>query len=134
MDLKFYNLIVALKIERLCVADVLKERHRSGNTFSSAQSTVPSGICDIVGHIAKHHNRVFVETHENSVPWYTHKRSTNSYGEAFRINVESSDPNYNFSHIGEDEQAFVFEAQYGIWLSLMDRITAYQNSPAATKQ
>ncbi|MFG6373924.1 MAG: DUF3991 and toprim domain-containing protein [Oscillospiraceae bacterium] len=59
---------------------------------------------------AKYHNCVFVGTDENGVPRHAHKRSTNSYGEAFRINVDSSDPRYSFHHIGEDEQLFVFEA------------------------
>ena len=59
---------------------------------------------------AKYHNCVFVGTDENGVPRHAHKRSTNSYGEAFRINVEGSDPHHSFHHIGEDEQLFVFEA------------------------
>lgn len=58
----------------------------------------------------KYHNCVFVGTDENGVPRRAHKRSTNSYGEAFRINVEGSDPHYSFHHIGEDEQLYVFEA------------------------
>lgn len=59
---------------------------------------------------AKYHNCVFVGTDENGIPRHVHKRSTNSYGEAFRINVESSDPHYSFHHIGEDDKLFVFEA------------------------
>lgn len=59
---------------------------------------------------AKYHNCVFVGTDENGVPRHAHKRSTNSYGEAFRINVEGCDLRYSFHHIGEDEQLFVFEA------------------------
>ena len=59
---------------------------------------------------AKYHNCVFVGTDENGVPRHAHKRSTNSYGEAFRINVEGCDLRYSFHHIGEDDQLFVFEA------------------------
>ena len=75
--------------------------------------------CEVVSHFvkagllyedAKYHNCVFVGTDENGVPRHAHKRSTNSDGEAFRINVEGSDPHYSFRHIGEDEQLFVFEA------------------------
>ena len=58
----------------------------------------------------KYHNCVFVGTDENGVPRHAHKRSTNSYGEAFRINVEGCDLRYSFHHIGEDDQLFVFEA------------------------
>ena len=59
---------------------------------------------------AKYHNCVFVGTDENGVPRHAHKRSTNGYGEAFRINVEGCDLRYSFHHIGEDDQLFVFEA------------------------
>ena len=59
---------------------------------------------------AKHHNCVFVGRDENGVPRHAHKRSTNTYGETFRINVEGSDPRYSFHHIGTDGSLFVFEA------------------------
>lgn len=58
----------------------------------------------------KYHNAVFVGTDESGVPRHAHKRGTNSYGEAFRVNVEGSDPRYSFHHIGEDGSIFVFEA------------------------
>ena len=59
---------------------------------------------------AKHHNAVFVGTDESGIPRHAHKRSTNSYGKAFRINVEGSDPRYSFHHVGTDGSLFVFEA------------------------
>ncbi len=59
---------------------------------------------------AKYHNCVFVGTDETGVPRHAHKRSANSYGEAFRINVEGGDPRHSFHHIGKDDQLFVFEA------------------------
>ena len=74
---------------------------------------------DVISHFARagtlyedaaHHNCVFVGTDEKGVPRHAHLRSTNSYGETFRINVESSDPRHSFHHIGTDEQLFVFEA------------------------
>lgn len=59
---------------------------------------------------AEHHNAVFVGTDEHGVPRHAHKRSANSYGKAFRLNVEGSDPRYSFHHIGTDGSLYVFEA------------------------
>ena len=58
----------------------------------------------------EHHNAVFVGVDENGVPRQAHKRSTNSYGKTFRITCEGSDTRYSFSHFGESEKLFVFEA------------------------
>ena len=49
---------------------------------------------------AQYHNAVFVGTDEDGIPRHAHKRSTNSYGKAFRINIEGSDPRHSFHHIG----------------------------------
>ena len=51
---------------------------------------------------AGHHNAVFIGTDEGSCPRHAHLRSTNSYGKAFRLNVESSDPRYSFHYNGTD--------------------------------
>ena len=59
---------------------------------------------------AEYHNAVFVGTDENGVPRHAHKRSANSYGKAFRLNVEGSDPRHSFHHIGTDGSLYVFEA------------------------
>ena len=59
---------------------------------------------------AEYHNCVFIGRDENGVARHAHKRSTNSFGEAFRINVEGSDPRYSFHHIGGDGYLYVFEA------------------------
>ena len=59
---------------------------------------------------AKYHNAVFVGTDEEGIPRHAHKRSTNSYGKAFRLNVEGCDPRYSFHHIGTDGSLYVFEA------------------------
>ena len=59
---------------------------------------------------AKYHNAVFVGTDEEGIPRHAHKRSTNSYGKAFRLNVEGCDPRYSFHHMGTDESLYVFEA------------------------
>ena len=74
---------------------------------------------DVVAHFArkkllyedaKYHNAVFVGTDETGVPRHAHKRSTNSSGKAFRLNVESCDPRYTFHHMGTDGSLYVFEA------------------------
>lgn len=74
---------------------------------------------DIITHFAKagtlyedaeYHNAVFVGTDENGVPRHAHKRSTNSIGKAFRLNVEGSDPRHSFHHLGSDGNIYVFEA------------------------
>ncbi len=58
----------------------------------------------------EHHNAVFVGVDEKGVPRQAHKRSTNSYGNTFRITCEGSDTKYSFAHFGESEKLFVFEA------------------------
>ena len=59
---------------------------------------------------AAHHNAVFIGTDEGGCPRHAHLRSTNSFGKAFRLNVESSDPRYSFHHAGTDGSLYVFEA------------------------
>ena len=57
-----------------------------------------------------YHNAVFVGKDENDVARHAHKRSTNSEGKAFRINVEGSNPAYSFHWKGSSEKLYVFEA------------------------
>lgn len=59
---------------------------------------------------SKYHNVVFVGIDENGTPKQASVRSTISFGEPFRITVAGSDTNYSFSHFGNDEKLFVFEA------------------------
>lgn len=59
---------------------------------------------------AKYHNAVFAGKDEHGVFRHAHKRSTNTTGKVFRINVESSDPRYSFHHLGTDGTLLVFEA------------------------
>lgn len=59
---------------------------------------------------AEYHNAVFVGTDEDGVPRHAHKRSANSFGKAFRMNVEGCDPRHSFHHIGTDGSLYVFEA------------------------
>ena len=74
---------------------------------------------DIISHFAKqhtlyedkeHHNAVFVGVDENGVPRQASKRSTNSYGNSFRITCQGSDTRYSFAHFGESKRLYVFEA------------------------
>lgn len=74
---------------------------------------------DIISHFAKqhtlyedkeHHNAVFVGVDEKGVPKQASKRSTSTFGNAFRITCEGSDTKYSFSHFGKSEKLFVFEA------------------------
>ena len=59
---------------------------------------------------AEYHNAVFVGTDEDGIPRHAHKRSANSFGKAFRLNVEGCDPRHSFHHIGTDGSLYVFEA------------------------
>lgn len=70
---------------------------------------------------ADYHNCVFVGKDEEGIPRHAHKRSTNSYGSAFRINVEGGDPRYTFHHLGRDGRLCVFEAP----IDLLSFITLY---------
>ena len=49
-------------------------------------------------------------TDEQGVPRHAHKRSTNSLGKSFKVNVEGSRPQYSFHHVGQDSILYVFEA------------------------
>ena len=85
---------------------------------------------DIISHFAKqhtlyedkeHHNAVFVGLDENGVPRQASKRSTNSYGNSFRITCQGSDTRYSFAHFGESKRLYVFEAP----IDMMSFLTLY---------
>lgn len=59
---------------------------------------------------AKYHNAVFVGLDANGQPRHAHKRSTLTFGEPFRANVEGSDARYGFGHVGKSDRLHVFEA------------------------
>lgn len=69
----------------------------------------------------EHHNAVFVGFDENGIPRQAHKRSTNSFGNTFRITCEGSDTRYSFAHFGESGKLFVFEAP----IDLLSFLTLY---------
>ena len=87
---------------------------------------------DIISYFAKqhtlyedkeYHNAVFVGTDENGVPRQASKRSTNSYGNSFRITCQGSDTRYSFAHFGESKRLYVFEAP----IDMMSFLTLYPN-------
>ena len=69
----------------------------------------------------EYHNAVFVGRDENGVPRHAHKRSLNSFGKTFRINVEGSDPRCSFHHTGSSNRLYVFEAP----IDLMSFLSRY---------
>ena len=86
---------------------------------------------DIISYFAKqhtlyedkeHHNAVFVGVDENGVPRQASKRSTNSYGNSFRITCQGSDTRYSFAHFGESKRLYVFEAP----IDMLSFLTLYQ--------
>ena len=69
----------------------------------------------------EYHNAVFVGKDGNGVPRHAHKRSLNSLGKTFRINVEGSDPRCSFHHTGTSGRLYVFEAP----IDLLSFLTRY---------
>ena len=85
---------------------------------------------EVITHFAKqhtlyedkeHHNAVFVGVDENGVPRQASKRSTSTFGNAFRITCEGSDTRYSFSHFGKSSCLYVFEAP----IDMMSFLTLY---------
>ena len=63
---------------------------------------------------AQYHNCIFVGTDEHGVPRHAHKRSTNSQGKSFKVNVEGSRPQHSFHHVGQDGLRFQKNVYEGI--------------------
>ena len=85
---------------------------------------------EVITHFAKqhtlyedkeHHNAVFVGVDENGVPRQASKRSTSTFGNAFRITCEGSVTKYSFSHFGKSSRLYVFEAP----IDMMSFLTLY---------
>lgn len=70
---------------------------------------------------AEHHNAVFVGLDENGIPRQASKRSTITFGQAFKLTCEGSDTRYSFSHFGTSEKLYVFEAP----IDLLSFLTLY---------
>ena len=73
---------------------------------------------------AQYHNCVFVGTDEQGVSRHAHKRSTNSQGKSFKVNVEGSRPQYSFHHAGRDSVLYVFEAP----IDMLSFLTLYPDN------
>ena len=89
---------------------------------------------NIISHFAKqhtlyedkeHHNAVFVGVDENGVPRQAHKRSTNSFGNAFRITCEGSDFLSLFSACQARQQAPATHAEHDL-LSAEPHVLPFQ--------
>ena len=70
---------------------------------------------------AEYHNAVFVGVDDDGIPRHAHKRSTNSEGKVFRMNVEGSESAHSFHKDGTDKSLYVFEAP----IDLLSHITLY---------
>ena len=75
-----------------------------------------------------YHNAVFVGLDAAGVPRHAHKRSTNSEGKSFRLNVEGSDPAHSFHWVGTSRQLYVFEAP----IDLLSYITLHRRVGSGT--
>lgn len=104
---------------RRVFAYLIKQRHIDRNIISHFAHT------EQLYEDAKYHNAVFVGFDESSVARHAHKRSTNSNGDAFRINVEGSDPKYSFGYSGDGATSlYVFEAP----IDLLSFLTLYPDN------
>lgn len=94
-----------LMSQRFISRDVLSEFARAGLIYEDAE----------------YHNAVFVGTDEHGVARHAHKRSVNSFGKTFRINVEGCQPQYSFHWNGTSDCLYVFEAP----IDMLSFITLY---------
>ena len=59
---------------------------------------------------SQYHNAVFVGFDGEGVARHAHKRSTNTQGKQFKINVEGCNARYSFHWTGSSDRIYVFEA------------------------
>lgn len=71
---------------------------------------------------AKYHNAVFVGYDADGTARHAHKRGSYTKGEAFKGNVDGSDPRYSFRYLGKGSTAYVFEAP----IDMLSFITLYR--------
>ena len=69
----------------------------------------------------EYHNAVFIGKDETGTARHAHKRSLNSQGKTFRMNVEGCDLRYSFHHSGTSNRLYVFEAP----IDLMSFLSLY---------
>ena len=94
--------------------DVVSAFVRAGVLYESCEK--------FKGGTSEYHNVVFVGKDTAGTARHAHKRSINSIGKTFRINVEGSDPRCSFHHTGSSERLYVFEAP----IDLLSFITLYR--------
>ena len=73
---------------------------------------------------AKYHNVVFVGYDAGGTARHAHKRGSYTKGDAFKGNVDGSDPRYSFRHLGKGNTAYVFEAP----IDMLSFITLHRKS------
>ena len=97
---------------RRVYAYLLQQRHISREVLSAfAQKGLIYESRELsIDQTKVYHNAVFVGFDERGVARHAQKRSTNSQGKAFKLNVEGSDARYSFHHLGMDGELYVFEA------------------------
>lgn len=69
------------------------------------------------------------EQTNTALPRHAQKRSTNSQGKSFKLNVAGSDARYSFHHPGTDGDLYVFEAP----IDLLSYITLHPENWAAAQ-
>ena len=99
---------------RLLDRDVVSAFVREGLLYESCEK--------FRGGFNEYHNAVFVGKDTSGIACHAHKRSINSTGKTFRINVEGSDPRCSFHHTGSSDRLYVFEAP----IDLLSFVTLYQ--------
>lgn len=70
----------------------------------------------------QYHNAIFVGYDKDGISRHAHKRGTYTKGEAFKGNVDGSDPKYSFHWNGQSDTVYVFEAP----IDLLSFISLYQ--------
>lgn len=115
---KPFELPPAHKNARQVFAYLVKRRNVS---FDIVAAFVKAGL---IYEDAEHHNAVFVGKDEHGVSCHAHKRSTNSTGKTFRINVEGGDIRCSFHWVGISNRLYVFEAP----IDLLSYITLHPDN------
>ena len=98
---------------RLLDRDVISAFVREGLLYESREK-FKNGVNE-------YHNAVFVGKDASGIAHHAHKRSVNSIGRTFRINIEGSDPRCSFHHTGSSGRLYIFEAP----IDLLSFLTLY---------
>ena len=88
--------------QRHIPAEIISHFVRAGLLYESAEPSKDGSKL--------YRNAIFVGKDENDVARHAHQHSIYSKGGSFKGNVESSEPEYSFRHIGTSDRLYVFEA------------------------